>query len=541
MNFAKTYKTLLICVIMKVEVFMREIRVILNEPLSVEELNEHINNTVQLAVESIDESIKQKYDLKNRERIIDVLRLVMADSTIMNMSPSAFRKFMKDRHQITIPEKKSQEDLEEIITLREHSFRDDFQSYTSEVNREINAALSSVVVIANYQTLKNYSSEIGSPFEYLKKLSNEFSSLDRNPRLSIKFMPEELDFNDKVPQILNIDELHEFANLILHIRKNKLTPTGDLGIREYDADTDTSIEQVLRANSFVKTVAAEIKSKNLTPFETVLYVHNFCTEFGYTNRGGDERYGARLLKNAITGGNFNCVGFSTMFKAIIDQIGDPNIKIKFLHGTPTFDGANLNNEHGNLLLSVKDPQYEIDGHYVCDPSLNNSREPFGHNICCCMMPVDDLDTIEDFHYYYSEKCDRKRFYNEDLHQDKYTLSRKMIEQLEEEHFELMQKYVSPSISIETFELALKNMFKKSGASEYDAEGYAEDLMYQSFRASINLFDENSSNSFVLMAEELGLEPEAIIQWDSDEKKLKLRQTAGKENREKIESIVGPVL
>ena len=40
MNFAKTYKTLLICVIMKVEVFMREIRVILNEPLSVEELNE---------------------------------------------------------------------------------------------------------------------------------------------------------------------------------------------------------------------------------------------------------------------------------------------------------------------------------------------------------------------------------------------------------------------------------------------------------------------------------------------------------------------
>lgn len=520
---------------------MKEIRVKLNKPLSVEELNEHIEISVKNALEVIDKSLKKKYDLENRERIIEILKLAMTDKTIMEMSPARFRKFMLERYQIKITDDKTQEDIPDMITLREHSFRDDFQSYASEVKREVNAAISSIVVIADYQSLKTFNSEIGSPFEYLKKLSNKFPSLDRKPRLSIKFMPEELDFNDKVPQILNIDEIQEFANLILHIRKNKLTPTGDLGIREYDADTDTSIEQVLRANNFVKTVARDIKSKNLSPFETVLYIHNFCTEFGYTNRGGDERYGARLLKNAITGGNFNCVGFSTMFKAIIDQIGDPNIKIKFLHGTPTFDGANLNNEHGNLLLSVKDPQYEIDGHYVCDPSLNNSREPFGHNICCCMMPVDDLDSIEDFHYYYSEKCDRKRFYNEDLHQVKYTLSKEKIEELEEEHFELMQKYASPAIGVETFERGLKNMFMKDGATEYDAEGYAEDLMYQSFRAAINLFEENSSNTFVLMAEELGLEPEAIIHWDSDEEKLKLRQAAGKGNREKISSIVGPVL
>ncbi len=517
---------------------INEVRVVLTKKENFAELEEHILQTIEKTLKQIEEDFFDEYHLKRRANYIKKLKEVKENDSIMRLSPSAFRTAVSEHYDIDIENTYSASNLDHLIKINETSLKTDSKTCKNLIEKQKKKALSNITVIADYPSLKKSLDGI-SPFEYLKEIVCDFPKFEKDVKLSIKFMPDNLDVNDKIPEILNKDEVSKLVELINFVRKTKPVPNFDVGIREYIADTDTSIEQVVRANHFVKSVANEIKSKNLTPFETVVYVHNFCTEFGYTNRGGDHRYGSRLLKNTISSGNFNCIGFSTMFKAILDEVGNKNIETSFLQGIQPYDNDKYYGIHGNVLVKIKDTKYKINGEYIDDVSLNNNREQFGTNLSCCLMPVRDLESIEDFEYYYRDKVSRENFYDEDLKPVNFEKEGIEVDELILNHIDFIEKHMSPPISISKFEDALTSIGLKSGMSENDAEEYSDELINRSLSAAINLFAASAMNCFFKTAVEIGLEPESIFLFDSDEERTEKRRITGNNNKAKIEHVIGP--
>ena len=515
-----------------------EVKAILKSPKSIAELNELIESSIASSLKELDADLEREFNIENRTERLKILKKVASNQDILDLPKESFLRYLQENYSISLHESYSANSFVEYVKLTEQNLLKDIEEYETVAQSSREKLLDNITVIADFHELKE-SLKPESPFAYLKQLVSQFPNLQKRANFSIKFMPDHLEINDKVPEILNKQELLELVDLIKHVRRTKPTPSFDVGIREYFSDTDTSIEQVIRANYFVKSVAADIKSKNLTPFETVVIVHKFCSEFGYTNRGGDERYGSRLLKNVIASGNINCVGFSTMFKSIIDEIGDPNLKVSFNNGILPYNNDYYYGQHGNLLVEIEDQEYGISGAYIDDVSLNNSRESFGNNLSCCLMPVQDLDHIEDFQYYHSNFTLRKDFFNEDLKPTDYNETTIDVDKLMDEHYTFIKKYNSPAIPVVKYGDALKSIGIKSGMSLDDAEEFADYYIDRSLSASINVFSHGATNSFYELATEIGLEDELIISFENSSTKENERKRTGAKNKRKIESIIGP--
>ena len=515
-----------------------EVKAILKSPKTISEIDELIESSIVSSLAELDEELKREFDIENRTERLKILKKIAEDKDVLALPKHSFRRYIQENYSINLHESYTADTFVEYVNLTEQNLLKDIEEFETIVQDSREKLLSNITVIADFNELKE-SLKPESPFVYLKQIVSQFSELKKRANFSIKFMPEHLEVNDKVPEILNKQELLELVDLIKHVRSTKPTPSFDVGIREYFSDTDTSIEQVIRANHFVKSVAADIKSKNLTPFETVVMVHKFCTEFGYTNRGGDERYGSRLLKNIIASGNINCVGFSTMFKSIIDEIGNPNLKVSFNNGILPFDNDYYYGQHGNLLVKIEDPEYDISGTYINDVSLNNARESFGNNLSCCLMPVQDLDYIEDFQYYHSNFTLRKDFFNEDLKPTDYNETTIDVKKLMEEHKQFIQQHNSPAIPVVKYGDALKSIGIKSGMSFDESEEFADYYIDRSLSAAINIFSHGATNSFYELASEIGLEDEVIISFENESTRSEKRKITGAKNKRKIESIIGP--
>jgi hypothetical protein len=190
-----------------------------------------------------------------------------------------------------------------------------------------------------------------------------------------------------------------------------------------------------------------------------------------------------------------------------------------------------------VLVRIKDDEYQIDGEYVCDVSLNNAREDFGGNLCCCLMPVEDLENIEDFEYFYSDTYPRKSFYDEDLKPTDFSRTTTNIDKLVDEHIEFIHSHNHEPIEIKKFENALRAIGAKSGMDEKATEKFVDDLMRRSLNAAAKLYLPSAVNSFYGLARDLDVE--IICFYDMDENIEETRQITGRRNKARIEKYVEP--
>ena len=91
-------------------------------------------------------------------------------------------------------------------------------------------------------------------------------------------------------------------------------------------DIDELVEKVKTTliyfiNKRITNIVDFIKQKQFTPFEAMIYIHNYVTSLQYTR--GDA---SQIIVGALNGQEIVCSGYASIIKAIIDKLNMPGLK-----------------------------------------------------------------------------------------------------------------------------------------------------------------------------------------------------------------------
>lgn len=156
-------------------------------------------------------------------------------------------------------------------------------------------------------------------------------------------------------------------------------------------------KEIENANNQISTIVDEINSKKLSTVEKIM-----CAYFEVTNRqyqdveqgecSGLSRstYGVLNTKKSV------CVGYSELFKEIVDQLNLSEVKV-FLNYNNVCIPNEVYDAHCNIVAYIKDEKYGIDGYYYFDPTWDADRsnnQEFRLNFF--MVPLDEIDQMQEY-------------------------------------------------------------------------------------------------------------------------------------------------
>lgn len=174
-----------------------------------------------------------------------------------------------------------------------------------------------------------------------------------------------------------------------------------------------SYEEVKYANDRIDEIVSFINSSDMSPFEIMLYIHEYITNnFVYddkTNNGIDPRVLPGVFKN----GSIVCSGYASIVKAIIDKLHNPYLKCMIVGCTlrRPESAEELQHQYSNHchnLIHIKDSKYGINGFYIEDSCWDSRVEgkKDGYGISNCLYPVEDVfhhNNIEYYHRFYDSR------------------------------------------------------------------------------------------------------------------------------------------
>lgn len=240
-------------------------------------------------------------------------------------------------------------------------------------------------------------------FDYLMSVLKSANFGEHKVQVCLQFIDEEAIINSGTPEILTKEELEKVKET-----ERKLIDAGvvdRLYLQEGDEGVALTIEQVEAANKYIDVIVNEIRGMNLSPFEVAVHVHDKCSQFFYN--WNNKLYGTNVLAEVIESGNIRCVGFATMYKAILDELNMPELQAKIcgLFGTGR-EGHAVN------IVSIKDEKYGIDGEYMqdaCYSALAVDREK--SDFMYCLYPIDDIPKMYNENYRVVENINLLSFYD----------------------------------------------------------------------------------------------------------------------------------
>jgi arsenate reductase-like glutaredoxin family protein len=200
------------------------------------------------------------------------------------------------------------------------------------------------------------------------------------------------------------------------------------------------------------------------------------------------------LADVIESGNIRCVGFATMYKAIIDELGMPELSAELcaLFGSGK-DGHAVN------VVSIKDEKYGIDGEYMqdaCFSALAVDRDK--NDFMYCLYPVDDISRMYDENYRVVKNINMLSFYDLE-HTHSLRLAKMSKEEanqfLEASHSEFLSglKKKGEAIDVEKYATAYYETLIRNGVPEEKAKEIVDKkINYTIARASITLSEESQS-------------------------------------------------
>ncbi len=181
------------------------------------------------------------------------------------------------------------------------------------------------------------------------------------------------------------------------IRFNEFFKTNDYT----DLKTCWTLEEVLDATAEIDKIVFHIKDKNLSPYETMLYIHKYITShYGYgfnatnktKNRSSEK---VRSIIGAIQNDKTVCAGFASLTKAIVEKLNMPGLKCNYqvveYHGKNK-RGKNVSSAHALNLVDIDDPKYGIKGKYANDTTWDckTKKCPEGRGYAFFMYPIADM-------------------------------------------------------------------------------------------------------------------------------------------------------
>ncbi len=334
--------------------------------------------------------------------------------------------------------------------------------------------------------------------DYIIKALQDLKKLGMSVRPSVMLLSEEKIIK-RIPGLLSKEEFETLEKLASEIKNNDLSTSGELGIRELASDFDATLEDMLKANALVKKMAKKIKDAHLSPFEAVLFAHDFCSSFFYNN--SNYYVSAREIEGVVKSGNIICVGYASLFKAILDEANLDGLEV----GITALEDKKVTskNGHSNNIVKIRDPKYGIDGTYIDDSCYDSATYYSPKTMCCCLYPASDIDKTTRIPVYYSSRA------KGDLYSaGKVDNSVKRVKALRDEHNAFIKANQSEPIGINAYFEGLFNMAIKTGKSPAEASEYAKTLVDDSIVQARTFFSPTAENCFSKMNRGLGIKPSA---------------------------------
>lgn len=279
-----------------------------------------------------------------------------------------------------------------------------------------------------------------------------------------------------------------------------------------------TIKDVVKANRSIDNIVNNIKEQNLSPFETMVYIHKYITSnFSYQEGAMEE---CRVIPGIFKTNNIVCSGYASLVKAIVDKLDIPELKASIL-GCDFYRKSlfcEAEGGHCHNLIYIKDERYNIDGYYIEDAcwDAKTDDKQQGQGVAHCMYPVGDLQHMRGMYYVQQEKQDRLSALMFDQEAaKKYVSAICKASKGEKPESEIKQyfdrikkiktgadvvvKYKNNSTPIPTtdYEAALHVVLAKFKLCEPDKiEETKRNILLQSNDRAVMIFDRKASSNFV---------------------------------------------
>ena len=229
--------------------------------------------------------------------------------------------------------------------------------------------------------------------------------------------------NDKVDLCLFSKHYYftnkEFKNLLKLENYIKKTYNKDYELKFYTGNDVINKRQILKANSMISSIVKDLKTSKLSPYEKLIYVRKLLTEkaYNYENESSQDLYSSLTSKQIV------CVSYSLIFKAIFDELNDPNIKVN----TQIYNNVSSNSiYHALNNVYVNDKKYKIEGYYDTDltNSPSNSLKNFMISHCDTFNSCNEKKIEKVDFFTLKNLLDNKRicYFSKSLDEHDYTIN-----------------------------------------------------------------------------------------------------------------------
>lgn len=264
-----------------------------------------------------------------------------------------------------------------------------------------------------------------------------------------------------------------------------------------DFEQSWTLSQIVEVNKKLDKIVDFIKSKNFTPFEAMLFIHDYVAK-KYEYKGSHENLEkASSLPSIYYDKLIKCTGYSSLVKVIIDKLEMPGLKCEqlccaFINNNEEISG------HAQNLIHIKDEKYDVCGSYIDDAchdcknisNDNSVKGRYNRGFSHCLFSVNDLNFIQGKKYNQFFLKNRGDFF---VTRNAYWFKNKN---------QVLKKYKdrSPQIPLETFEKGLMAYYTKT-KGEIDAEREVKKAISRSVKNSV-FFNPNAQNCFRRLRNEL---------------------------------------
>ncbi len=452
---------------------------------------------------------KAKYILKPFEELTDVEKKEMCSlyykhELKMTLVSSVFAN-KDNRDLINADLKKYEQKLENNNFTDEESlaiYNDLAKSYTYTLNfnkSKIDDFSNKIVITIKKSSINTENLQMLKVFAE-KMLSNEL-----NVSICIHDQQENGDFNidylysnDQINKIIDLNNylLEKGMKDQIRFKENSLVDS------DIDLLTAWSLDDVIKANKNINDVVEHIKKNNFSPFEAMTYIHAYVTSnFKYTE-GRLEECGSIV---GAYQGKIVCAGYSSLVKAIVDKLNDPNLQCECIGADlykKHFFRYELEGGHAHNLIHIKDEKYNIDGHYMEDTCWDSKNDdyPNGKGFAYFMYPITDLECFNGMIYQqkFSDRLYDSIFFDQEQFVEKLIDSKKPSK-YQPKTPEIVEKYGDKStpIPLETLRKVIFTVYSNIKALDKNAlENEIEETLALSAQRAKKGFSRKATGSLV---------------------------------------------
>lgn len=199
---------------------------------------------------------------------------------------------------------------------------------------------------------------------------------------------ERVEYDHPIHKMLEIFDFNQYLKRLgmkQSIKFNEFETIENYG----DLKSCWDIEQVLEANSEINKIVNKIKDSNFSPLEAMVYIHKYITtnyKYGFNAENHSKKDWSRSIVGAVKFKKMVCAGYSSMTKAIIDNLEMSGLKCKD-QCVYTIRGW-----HALNFVQIQDEKYNVSGQYANDACWDAKDEFYvnGKGYGCFMYPMVDM-------------------------------------------------------------------------------------------------------------------------------------------------------